>query len=493
MGSSGEARMADTPSLLERISALRQRLDIAATGDAAPTGPSTAGHALFVLEQRLSASQEHGQIVETAVRQLVEEKSQGPMPSRLTNRARRLLERGRELLTRLDALSSVTSGQSADPLADLYRELVAMTDATVRLMSALPDSATGQLRLCRGLGAVLDTIVSQTAGLEATLALRSCRQGTVEDLAAWLADCCAGKSVSLDQVRAVVSQLDLEARTGTAIYIYEWHGQETVPQHGVYETQSSDSAHRIACHSLVAAQACARMLGPRGLPDHERQDAIMAALLHDVGMLAVPEDSWICPDPITDERRRAIEQHAPRGAELLSRVEHLPPALIAVAAAHHERLDGTGYPGGLLADRIDPLTRFVTIADVYAAQCADRPHRPAKDIRSALTDTLVMADRGLLDRSLAQRLLALSFYPNGVIVELSDGSIARVISAPPIVVDVKGPARPVVALLTAADGSALAFPRYVDLGRSEGPSIVRSLPSSECRLRLGKHYPELAA
>jgi HD-GYP domain-containing protein (c-di-GMP phosphodiesterase class II) len=285
--------------------------------------------------------------------------------------------------------------------------------------------------------------------------------------------------VSLDQVRAVASQVDLEARSALALHIYE--------------TQSSDEAQRVACHCLVAAQVCARMLGARGLPDHDRLDAIMAALLHDVGMLAVPAESWMNADPISDERRRAIEQHAPRGAELLGRVPDVPAALIRAAAAHHERLDGTGYPGGLLAEQIDPLIRLVAIADVYAAQCAQRPHRPAKDTRSALSDTLMMADTGLLDRTLAQRLLTLSFYPNGAIVELSDGSIGRVISAPPIVIDVKGPARPVLAILTAADGRALPFPKYADLGRSDGPSIIRSLSPSQCRLRLGKHYPELAA
>jgi hypothetical protein len=470
--------MPDTPSLLDRISALRQRLDIAATGDALPAGPSTAGQALVLVEQKLSASHEHGQIVETAVRQLVEEKSQGPLPSRLTNRARRLLERGRELLTRLDAVSSLTTAQSADPLADLYRDLVAMTDATVRLMSGLRYSATGQLRLCRGLGAVLDTIERQTTGLEGALTIRTRHRSTLLLLAGWLSDCCEGKSISLDPVHALASQLDEEARCAAPLY--------------VYEAVSSDAALCIACHSLVAAQACARMLGPRGLLDHERLEVIMAALLHDVGMLAVPPESWMSADPISDERRRAIEQHALRGAELLERVKSAP-AIIRVAACHHERLDGTGYPGGLLADQIDPLIRFVAIADAYAAQCADRPHRPAKDIRSALTETLVMADRGLLDRTLAQRLLAMSFYPHGAIVELSDGSIARVISAPPIVVDVNGPARPVLARLTASDGRALPFPEYLDLGRCEGPGIVRSLPSGECRLRLGKHYPELAA
>jgi HD-GYP domain-containing protein (c-di-GMP phosphodiesterase class II) len=471
--------MPDTPSLLERIGALRRRLDLAATGDAAPIESPSAGESLVLLEQKLATSREHGHIVETAVRQLVEEKFQGPLPSRLTNRARRLLERGRELLTRLDALSALTAGQSTDPLADLYRDLVAMTDATVRLMSALPDSATGQLRLCRGLTAVFDSIEHKTAGLEDSLALRSHRRGTLDGLAGWLFDCCAGKSVSLDHVRALASQLDEEARCAAPLY--------------TYEPQSPDAAQHIACHSLVAAQACARMLGPRGLLDHERQDIIMAALVHDVGMLAVPKESWMSADPISDDRRRAIEQHAPRGAELLERLHHLPPALVRVAADHHERLDGTGYPAGLLADQIDSATRFVAIGDVYAAQCAERPHRPARDTRSSLTETLLMADRGLLDRTLAQRLLSLSFYPNGALVELSDGSIARVISAPPIVIDVKGPARPVLAVLTGPDGSVLPFSKYADLGRTEGPSIVRSLPASECRRRLGKQYPELAA
>src|SRR5262245_5613653 len=165
------------------------------------------------------------------------------------------------MLTRLDALSSLTAGQSADPLADLYRDLVAMTDATVRLMSALPDSATGQLRLCRGLASVLDTIDRQTGGLEESLALRSHRRGILDTLAAWLADCFAGNPMSLDQVAVMASQLDLEARSGAALYIYEWHGQETVPQLGVpqlgHESQTFRCAQRIACHSLLAAQVCA--------------------------------------------------------------------------------------------------------------------------------------------------------------------------------------------------------------------------------------------
>src|SRR5262249_861982 len=149
------------------------------------------------------------------------ERSQGLLPSRLTSRARRLLERGRELLTRLDALSTLTTGQSGDPLADLYRDLVAMTDAVVRLMSALPDSATGQLRPCRGLAAVLDAIDRQTGGLEESLALRNRRHATLGTLAAWLSDCCAGRGLALDQVHAIALELDLEARSAAPVYLYE--------------------------------------------------------------------------------------------------------------------------------------------------------------------------------------------------------------------------------------------------------------------------------
>src|SRR5439155_20453691 len=116
----------------------------------------------------------------------------------------------------------------------------------------------------------------------------------------------------------------------------------------------------------------------------------------------------------------------------------------------HERLAGPGYPDGLIDAQILPLARLLAVCDAYAAACCWRPHRPARDTRTALTDVLLLAEQGVLDRHFAERLLQLSFYPVGSAVELADGSIGVVVAVPAGRRDLSAPARPVVALVVDA-------------------------------------------
>ena len=95
--------------------------------------------------------------------------------------------------------------------------------------------------------------------------------------------------------------------------------------------------------------------------------------------------------------------------------------LAAAVATHHERADGTGYPNGLTGADLPALGRLLRVADVYAALNEDRPHRPALDPRAALTEVLLMAEQGQVDRDFAEYLLHLAFYPVGTLVELTDG------------------------------------------------------------------------
>src|SRR5207248_3631178 len=135
-------------------------------------------------------------------------------------------------------------------------------------------------------------------------------------------------------------------------------------------------------------------------------------------------------------------------AELAEKLLSSAGWLAAAVAGHHERLDGTGYPAGLQGERIDSLTRLLTVCDIYAALCAPRPYRPARDPRTALTDVLLLAQQGIVDKDHAESLLQLSFYPVGSVVELADGALARVIACHPGMQSPQAPARPVVAVLS---------------------------------------------
>jgi HD-GYP domain-containing protein (c-di-GMP phosphodiesterase class II) len=219
-------------------------------------------------------------------------------------------------------------------------------------------------------------------------------------------------------------------------------------------------------------------------------EPVLAALVHDVGMLSVPVEILTHPGSLDDDQHRALETHSRVGSELVHRL--LPDAiwLSEATAAHHERLDGTGYPAGLRDAQIVPLARLLAVCDVYAAQCCARPHRPARETRTALTDTLLLAEQGALDRQQAERLLTLGFYPVGTAVELADGAVGVVVANHLGRRELDNPARPVLALLIDAQGQPLAWPWPIDLARCEYQSIVRSLPPAERRAVLGARYPE---
>jgi hypothetical protein len=252
-------------------------------------------------------------------------------------------------------------------------------------------------------------------------------------------------------------------------------------------------AHFAACHGLTVARVVARVV--RHDPDLRGRavDAVAAALLHDVGMVRVPAEIIARPGPLDDEQRRAVEGHCRAGVLLAAPLLPAAPWLAEGIIGHHERLDGTGYPGGLREFALQPLARLLAVCDVYAALCSARPHRPARETRTALADTLLLAEQGQLDRHCAECLQHLSFYPVGQVVELADGAVGVVVATPGMHRDLNSPARPVVAVLTGPQGEPMPLPQHLDLAECEGHSIVRTLSAAEGRDLLGPRFPEWLA
>jgi HD-GYP domain-containing protein (c-di-GMP phosphodiesterase class II) len=108
-----------------------------------------------------------------------------------------------------------------------------------------------------------------------------------------------------------------------------------------------------------------------------------AALLHDIGKLGVSNMILDKPDKLDDEEWVAMQMHAAHSETILSRIAAFKD-LAAIVGAHHERLDGKGYPRGLSGDQIAPETRIISTADVFDALTADRPYRPAMPVSKAL-------------------------------------------------------------------------------------------------------------
>ncbi|HEX2625214.1 MAG TPA: HD domain-containing phosphohydrolase [Sphingomicrobium sp.] len=136
-------------------------------------------------------------------------------------------------------------------------------------------------------------------------------------------------------------------------------------------------------HSCRVATYADQVAAQMGVLPSRRRWLHRAALLHDVGKLGVSNAILDKPAALDDQEWRFMRDHAVHTQAILGRVGALSD-LAAVAAAHHERLDGAGYPLGLADHEISRETRIITIADYYDALTADRPYRAAMPQDQAL-------------------------------------------------------------------------------------------------------------
>src|SRR5438874_2349052 len=131
----------------------------------------------------------------------------------------------------------------------------------------------------------------------------------------------------------------------------------------------------------VYATGLARALG---MTSNELQGVKTAALLHDIGKLAVPEHILSKPGPLTQEEFQKIRIHPEVGAEIISGVP-FPYPVAPLILSHHERWDGKGYPSGLKAEEIPLGARILSVVDYFDALMSDRPYHKAMSIEAAIS------------------------------------------------------------------------------------------------------------
>jgi len=129
-------------------------------------------------------------------------------------------------------------------------------------------------------------------------------------------------------------------------------------------------------HSAGVAQLAGEAAGLLGVPDGDADLLRRAALLHDLGRVAVSGSVWERPGPLTATQWEQVRLHPYHTERILSRSTALEP-LARVAGMHHERQDGSGYPHGASGAQLPTLARLLAAADAYQAMTQDRPYRPA--------------------------------------------------------------------------------------------------------------------
>ncbi|MGW3098527.1 HD-GYP domain-containing protein [Streptomyces sp. NPDC001102] len=138
-------------------------------------------------------------------------------------------------------------------------------------------------------------------------------------------------------------------------------------------------------HSERVGQASMMIARELGLDDERVEVLRFAGILHDVGKLGVPTRLLRKDGPLTPEERRVIELHPEYGHEMVRGIGFLGEARAAVLH-HHERLDGSGYPYGLVGTQIPESARVVAVADAFDAMTSTRSYRRARPVPAALEE-----------------------------------------------------------------------------------------------------------
>jgi HD-GYP domain-containing protein (c-di-GMP phosphodiesterase class II) len=164
-------------------------------------------------------------------------------------------------------------------------------------------------------------------------------------------------------------------------------------------------------HSLRVADLAARGAERLGLPGDEVRALRRAGLLHDLGRLGVPNTIWDKAGPLSPAEWERVRLHPYLSERMICYSPTLAP-LGTLAASHHERLDGSGYPRGLSGSGLTPAMRVLAAADVYAAVTEPRPHRPAYAPVEAQELIRAEVRAGRLDPDGAGAVLAAAGHPS---------------------------------------------------------------------------------
>lgn len=160
-----------------------------------------------------------------------------------------------------------------------------------------------------------------------------------------------------------------------------------------------------AGHEQRVGKLAAAIGAELGYDPHRVRGLDIIGRLHDVGKVSVPAETLVKPTRLTPIEFELVKQHAQQGYEIL-RHATFPWPVAEAARQHHERLDGSGYPRGLVGEAILPEARIIAVADTVEAMSSHRPYRPALGLEPALEEIERGAGR-LFDSSVVAACLRL--------------------------------------------------------------------------------------
>ena len=247
----------------------------------------------------------------------------------------------------------------------------------------------GQAAVATTIAVLNDFLIHRTSPLDGlALALLGCRIDAVLTPVAYMIAAVAQKDTAA--VLSVVPVLWLlrifsverRERYAAALELNQAYRGTVMVLSDVVEAEDNYTASH--CRSVV--ELAAAVADALGVDQRTRQELEIAALLHDVGKIAIPNEILNKPSKLTAEEFDLMKTHTLEGQALLDRVGGRLARVGEIVRSCHERWDGQGYPDGLRAEEIPVAARIVFCCDAYSAMTTDRPYRRAMSRDAALEE-----------------------------------------------------------------------------------------------------------
>ncbi len=171
--------------------------------------------------------------------------------------------------------------------------------------------------------------------------------------------------------------------------------------------------------------AFARFLG---MEERDVELAGLVGLLQDIGMLQLPQEMLQKKGRLEPAEYKIVQGHVARSSAVLGAAAGLPPGVAKLAALHHERYEGTGYPRGLRGNAIDVIGAMAGIVDTFDALTVKRPYAEPMSPSNALNLLYRMRGRTFHPVLVEQFIRCIGYFPVGSLVELNSGEVGVVVS-----------------------------------------------------------------
>ena len=207
----------------------------------------------------------------------------------------------------------------------------------------------------------------------------------------------------------------------------------------------------------------------------------IGAFLHDVGKIKVPDEILNKPGKLSDEEFEIMKSHASHSIDIIKKTPKISKLSLEVAAQHHEKLNGFGYPRQLKADHISKYGRMIAICDIFDALTANRVYKEGFTQMKAFTILRELAKDNHLDSEYVEEFIrCIGLYPIGSLVKLKSNKVAIVDKRNP-----KDPTKPVVRSFYNVKHQHYVETKNIDLSKSDD-SIEMQVRADDLNLDMNK-------